>query len=153
MCVKNVNVNCFFCKSVQSENGCYSFIETFDSIEGLFDEENGVNCFLSDCNIVVLTNIIQSETDNPLDKNIRCKLTLVSKKTGRATQIMDFSLDTQTDVVRQNEYQCKDFINKRFVIHLDKLVLNSGQGDYILKLWMKDEDTWKIQSMSQLTVK
>lgn len=153
MCMCNVNANSFFCKNIQKDNNGYSFHGTFTSVEGII---NGEECLLIDCYVVVLANILESTDDNPLDKNIDCKLTLVSKQTGRATRIADFSLEPQNDIVKKNNtHQCKDFSSRRFLVHLENFVLNSSKGDYILKLWMKNkEDTdWKIQSMTLLNVK
>lgn len=151
MCMCNVNANAFFCKNIQQDESGYSFRGTFTSMAGI---TNKGECVLPNCYVVVLVNILESEANNPLNKNIDCRLTMVSKETGRATKIADFMLEANNDLIKKdNNYQCKDFSSRRFIINLENFVLNSGNGEYILKLWMKDTDKWKIQSMTLLSIK
>ena len=149
MCLNNVNANCFICKSVKVQSGTTSFDETFNRI-GINPTDGEV--YLPNCHIVILIGAIEDVLDDLRTKIIPCKLTLVSKDTGAATEIANFKFDPNNNIMASDQYQCKHFANTRLIVHLENLKLNSGYGTYLLKLWMKDTDKWKIQAMYPLTV-
>lgn len=149
MCVNNINANIFFCKSVDVKSDSLSFAEIFDTFEGL-KKDDGV--YLPKCHIIVLLNVLYSDKDNQLKKVFPCKLNLVSRSTGTATQLAEFEFNPQSTIEEKQGKQCRSFSSQRFIVHINELKLNNGADDYLLKLWLKDVDEWKIQTMSILTV-
>lgn len=149
MCINNINANIFLCKSAGIKSDLLSFAEIFDTFEGL-KKDDGI--YLPKCHIIVLLNALYSEKDNPLKKIFQCKLNLVSRSTGKATQLAEFEFNPQTEIKERQEHQCRSFSSQRFIVHVNELKLNSDKGNYLLKLWLKDIDEWKIQTMSVLTV-
>lgn len=150
MCVHNVNANCFFCKSARESQSSWTYSETFDTIK--LEVLEG-KCTIDSCHIVILFNAIESTSDNPLLKDLDCRLTIVNKEDGTAKKITDFKYNPSENIIEKvGSNLCKSYSSQRNVVHVTNLTLPGRRGEYFLKLWIKDADIWKIQCITLLHV-
>lgn len=144
MCMKNVNMNCFACKSVMVENELLSFSGITDTLNGIY--ANGA-IQVDSFNIVVFVNIIQAKNETELFTNYECSMRITSHA-GKTTEIARFKLADNAQITLKEEgFVCRNFATNKFYIPLKEYSFPDGEGRYILKILIrKCEDSNDISN-------
>lgn len=164
MCMKNINANFFVSRNVQTfENGIQSYGGVFNGIVPEKDEHG--NVFVNDINIVLRciimfnkdekNDIIEEDGSINLDKEYEFMTRLTFVRSGLSVILDRFQLQLNKEKLTN---WCKAFYEFNRIVKVPHLVLPEGQGDYAIKLFVREKSNdpnapWVTQTLSSLSVR
>lgn len=146
MCIKNINMNSLICKSVKVEKDMLSFNGVTDILYGEEQEDKSVT--VGDFDIITYVNVIQSSAGEKFDSNYECSVR-ISSFTGEMIEVARFELGENIIETKQKQgVICKSFGTRKILIPIRNFVFPEGEGDYILKIFIRavDDSEEKIPS-------